>query len=282
MAVRVVTDSACDLEPERAADLWVEFVPLKIRFGDEEFADGVDLSVTDFYRRLAASSTLPETAAPPPGAFAQAFRGAADAGADGVVCVNLSSGLSATMQSAQNAARAVADTIAVRVIDSRSITHGLGSQVIAAAEAAREGQGVDDIVALVSAMVPRTRVFGALDTLENLKKGGRIGGAQAMLGQLLSIKPILDISSGTVEAAARARTRKKALRWLAHNVLDQHTVENLAVMHGGASDVENLLELLSPRYNRDAIHVGMIGPTIGTHGGPRVMGITYQVQAQAG
>src|SRR6476469_8773399 len=169
MGVRIVTDSSCDLAPDEAEVLGIDIVPLSIRFGDKEFTDRVELSVDEFDRRLNESEQLPETAAPAPGAFEQVFRRAAEQGADAVVCINLSSDLSATIQSAQNAARAVADTIDVRVVDSRSITSGLGAQVTAAAEAARDGASADDIVAMVESMSRRTRIIAALDTLENLK-----------------------------------------------------------------------------------------------------------------
>jgi DegV family protein with EDD domain len=174
MAVRIVTDSACDLNADEAEQLDIEIVPLSIRFGDKEFTDRVDLSVEEFYRRLSESAELPETAAPSPGAFEQAFRRAGEGG-NTIVCVNLSGDLSATIQSAQNAARSLEGEIDVRVVDSHSITMGLGSQVIAAAEAASAGAGPDEIVAMVDDMAKRTRVLGCLDTLENLKKGGRIG-----------------------------------------------------------------------------------------------------------
>lgn len=279
MAVRIVTDSACDLTTEEAGALGIEVVPLSIRFGTDEFVDRVDLSVDDFYRRMATSATLPETAAPAPGAFEQAFRMLADDGADAVVCVNISSDLSATMQAARNAATALRGTLDVRVVDSRSVTHGLGSQVIAAAGAAAAGAGADEVEALVRDMVGRTRVYGALDTLDNLRKGGRIGGAQAMLGHLLSIKPIVDLSSGVVKEAAKARTRRKALQWLAAKVLAQPSVENLSVAHGQAPDVDEMIALLAPRYNPADIHVGLIGAVIGTHGGPHVMGVTFQLPA---
>src|SRR5690606_24741440 len=122
---------------------------------------------------------------------------------------------------------------------------------------------------------PRTRVYGVLDTLDNLKKGGRIGGAQALLGSMLSIKPALDLSSGVVQEAGKPRTRKKALQWLADQVLAHDHVEELAIMHGDAPDVDAVLELLAPRYGRDQIRVGHIGAVIGTHGGPRVVGACF-------
>ena len=201
MPVRIVTDSSSDLTDQEVQTHGIEVVPLSIRFGTEEFEDRTDLTVEAFYEKLAVSSALPETAAPAPGKFEAAFRRQQAAGADAVVCINLASDLSATMQSAQNAAKGTSSDIDVRVVDSHSITSGLGTQVLLAAKAAADGASADEIVALVESMATRTHVFGALDTLDNLKKGGRIGGAQALLGSLLSIKPIVDISSGKVEEA---------------------------------------------------------------------------------
>jgi DegV family protein with EDD domain len=278
MAVRVVTDSASDLTDEQAAELGVEIVPLSIRFGDQEYVDRRDLTPAAFYDKLAASPVLPETAAPSPGAFQTAFRKAFDEGADAVVCINISSGVSATIQSARTAADALEHPGDVRVVDSRSVTWGLGSQVVAAARAAAGGASADEVVGVVEDMVPRTRVFGALDTLENLKKGGRVGGAQALVGTLLSIKPVIDVSSGVVEEAGKPRTRSKALKFLADKVARHGDVENLAVMHGSAPDVDQFLDLLAPIVPREQIHVGEIGATIGVHGGPRVMGVTFQVK----
>ena len=276
MAVRVVTDSAADLDADLAAELGVRVVPLTIRFGSDEFVDRQDLTPAEFYARCAASPVLPETAAPSPGAFDAAFRALFDEGADTIVCINLSSGLSATMQSAQNAARCL-EGRDIRIIDSRSVTWGLGSQVVAAAEAANDGAPADEVVRLVEDMVPRTRVYGSLDTLENLKKGGRIGNAQALLGTLLSIKPLVAVADGVVEEAGKARTRSKALKVLVDKVAEAGVVENVAVMHGQAPDLEEFLQLLGTVHPRDAIHVGDIGATIGVHAGPRVMGVTFQV-----
>jgi DegV family protein with EDD domain len=275
MPVRIVTDSSADLPAEEAERLGVEVVPLSIRFGTDEYTDGVDLSVSEFYDKMATSADLPETAAPSPGAFETAFRRQASGGADAVVCINLSSDLSATIQAAQNAATALAGELDVRVVDSHSITSGLSTQIHLAVEAAGDGASADDIVALVDGLAARTHVFGALDTLDNLKKGGRIGGAQALLGSLLSIKPLLDISTGEVAEAGRARTRRKALEWLRDKVFALPKVEHLCLAHGMAPDVQQMLDLLAPRYPADQVRVSLIGPTIGTHGGPRVMGLTW-------
>jgi DegV family protein with EDD domain len=278
-AVRIVTDSACDLPDDRAEQLGVQVVPLKIRFGEEEYVDREELSVSDFYKKLTTSDELPETAAPPPGAFEAAFRRAADEGADGVLCVDLSSELSATMQAAQNAAKAVADDIAVTVVDSCSITAGLGSQVEVLAEAAGGGADLSSLEALAHDLVGRTRVFGTLDTLEYLKKGGRIGGAQAFLGTMLSIKPCVDLSNGKVEEAGKQRTRRRALRWLADTVVQSGPVERLAVRHAEAGDVDVLVDMLGEHVPRDEISVGLIGAVIGTHGGPGTVGACWQVPA---
>jgi DegV family protein with EDD domain len=274
--VRIVTDSSCDLTQQEADDLGVEIVPLSIRFGTEEYTDRRDLSVEDFYKKMASNEKLPETAAPAPGAFEQAFRNAADAGADAIVCLTISSQLSATMQSAQAAAKAF-DAIPVHVIDSRSITSGLGTQVILASKAAADGADIDAVLALVHDLIARTRVFGTLNTLENLKKGGRIGGAKALLGSVLSIKPVVDISSGAVEEAGKARTRRKAFGALHDRIKLDGAVEHLAVVHGEAGDVGDFLALITADLPSEKVRVGKIGPVIGTHGGAEVVGATWLV-----
>src|SRR4051812_39291918 len=232
--IRIVTDSSCDLPPELEAEHQISIVPLTIRFGDQEFVDRRDLSPEEFWSRCASSPVLPETAAPSPGAFEEAFRAAAGEGCDGVVCINLSSALSATYAAAELAAKSVADTIPVRVIDSRTLTMGLGNLCMSAARVAGDGADIATVAKEVETRIPLTRTYAALDTLENLKKGGRIGGAQAMLGSMLSIKPIIDVTGGKVEQESKQRTRSKSLRYLADKVKDQPGVENLAVMHGAA------------------------------------------------
>jgi DegV family protein with EDD domain len=273
--VRIVTDSASDLSVDDATAYGIEVVPLTIRFGADEFVDREQLSVAEFYTRMAASDALPETAAPSPGSFEEAFRKAAADGADAVVCINLSSELSATMQSAQNAAKALEGEIDVRVMDSRSITAGLGTQVIEAAKTARDGGDVDAVVARVEELVAGTEIYAALDTLENLVKGGRIGKAQSMLGSMLSIKPIIRINDGAVEEAAKQRTRHKSLEWLRDQLYREPSVKHLAVSHGNAPDVDEFLDLIAERFPRDQIRMGKVGAVIGTHGGPRIIGICY-------
>ena len=278
MTIRIVTDSASDISLEEAEDLGIEIVPLSIRFGEAEYTDLVDLSVSDFYQKMAESDLLPSTAAPSPGAFEAAFKRCAEAGADGVICINLSLALSATGQAAQLAADALADTLPVKCIDSKSITCGLGTIIRKAAGAAKDGGSMDEIVALVENLASRTRIFATLDTLENLKKGGRIGGAKAMLGTMLQFKPCLDLSSGEVVEAGRQRTRKKSLIWLKEVLESEGEISELSIIHGDAPDLEEFATLISDIIPIDQIRINQLGAVIGTHGGPRVLGVTYLVR----
>jgi fatty acid kinase fatty acid binding subunit len=275
VGVRVVTDSACDLPEELAEVLGIEIVPLTIRFGSEELVDRVELSNDEFWTRLRASDALPETAAPSAGAFEQRFRDLIARGATGILCVNLSSRLSATMQAAKVAATAITGDVPVQVIDSLTGSMGLGSLVLTAARRAADGDPLDKIVTEVIDRRDRTKLFGSLDTLEFLKRGGRIGNARALLGSMLAIKPVVELRDGVVEEAGRVRTRSKALRVLADKVRAQ-PVDQVAVLHGQAPDVEDLLDLLDPVFPRDEIVVGEVGPVIGTHAGPGVIGVTFQ------
>jgi DegV family protein with EDD domain len=275
MAVRVVTDSACDLPDDLIESLGIEIVPLTIRFGHEELVDRKELTTDEFWRRLEASDVLPETSAPSAGAFEETFRRLAGDGATGIACVNLSSKLSATMQAAQVAAQSVQDACPVAVIDSLSVSMGLGNLCITAAERAVDGDSLDSIVANAIDRRNRTKLFGTLDTLEYLKKGGRVGNARALLGSMLAIKPVVELRDGEVEEAGKVRTRSKALRLLVDRV-KEGPFEQLAVLHGNAPDLDDLLTLLEPLSPRDEIVVGQIGPVIGTHAGPGVIGVTFQ------
>jgi DegV family protein with EDD domain len=275
MGVRVVTDSACDLPDDLIERNGIGVVPLTIRFGNEELIDRKELSTDEFWRRLADSDVLPETSAPSAGAFEGAFRRMVEDGATGIICINLSSKLSATMQSAQVAAQAVQADCPVVVIDSLMVSMGLGSLCLTAAQRAADGDSLESIVANVTDRRNRSKLYGALDTLEFLKKGGRVGNARALLGTMLAIKPVLEVRDGVVEEAGKVRTRSKALRLLVDRV-KEGPFENLSVLHGNAPDIDELLDLLEPLAARDQIVVGQIGPVIGTHAGPRVIGVTFQ------
>jgi len=248
MPVRIVTDSSCDLPQPLCDELGIDVVPLTVRFGTEELLDGKELSTEQFWPRLSSSSVLPETAAPPVGAFHETFKHLADTGADGVVCINISSKLSATMQSAQIAADRLAtdqpdSACKVAVVDSESASMGIGVHVLHAARRAAEGADVDTIVREVEERRKRTHVYFTIDTLEFLRRGGRIGGAQALLGSVLSIKPVLTLQHGVIEPVAKVRTRSKALRYLVDKAKESPVTE-LAVLHANAADIDEFCAML--------------------------------------
>lgn len=276
MGVRIVTDSSCDLPEDLVEQHRIEIVPLTIRFGHEELIDRKELSTAEFWDRVRNSDVLPETAAPSAGAFEEAFRRLVTEGADEIVCVNISSQLSATMQSAKVAAEAVRGECRVEVVDSRSVSMGLGNLCVAAARLADDGARTNAILADLADRRDRTRLYGTLDTLDFLRKGGRIGAAQHLLGSVLSIKPLIEIS-GTVTEGGKVRTRSKALRVLAERVRDAGPLEALAVPHSQATDIDDFLAVLAETVPGVDPLVCQLGPVVGTHGGPGVIGVTFQV-----
>ena len=274
--VRVVTDSACDLPQSVADELGIEIVPLTIRIDGKEYVDRRDLSPADFWAKCAASPTLPETAAPSPGQFEQAYRDLAAGGASSIVTISLSGELSATMQSAELAARAVSGEIPVTVVDSRSVTLGLGAIVAACAKSAANGATHDDVAAQARDLAGRTRVWGALDTLDNLKKGGRIGGAKALLASALAIKPIIEVREGKVEQGGKQRTRSKALAFLVEKVAAVEGLDGLYVLHADCRDVDSFVAMLRPHVTGEIV-VGDIGPVVGSHAGHGTIGVAFFV-----
>lgn len=278
--VGIVSDSSCDLPDGLVARWGIEIAPLSIRFGDEEFADREELSTDEFWARCARSSVLPSTAAPSPGRFERTYRALAEGGSTNIIAITISGALSATFQSAELAAKNVAaDGINVSVIDSRTVTLGLGTIVLACAEAAAEQAGdaaaLASVVGLAHDLVARTRVFGALDTMENLKKGGRVGNAKALLATALSIKPIIAVENGVVEQYGKQRTRSKAIKFLVDKVASTTGhMEHLAVLHADCNDVDEFVAQLRPYFDGEIV-VGQIGPVVGAHAGRGTIGVAY-------
>jgi DegV family protein with EDD domain len=248
-------------------------VPLSIRFGNEEFVDGRDLTTEEFWARCKSSDVLPETAAPSPGAFQAAFEAARADGYDGVLCLSLSGGVSATFQSASAAARAVAESFDVRAVDTRSMTMGLGLMCIDVADLAATGADLDTLEARALELIGRTQVYGVVDTLEHLEKGGRIGGARALLGSLLSIKPVVALVDGEVAEESKQRTRGRSLRYLADKALQAPPLSRIGVADGAASDIDDFLALLADVQSEHPIVVTQLGPVVGTHTGPGTIGL---------
>lgn len=280
--VHVVTDSACDLREDLARQAGIEVVPLTIRFGQEELLDGRELSSDEFWRRCRSAPTLPETAAPSPGAFQAAFEQAAASGADGVVCCTLSSGVSATFQAARAGAEAAGGRIPVEVVDTRSLTMGQGLICLAAAELAATGAPLEAVVAHVADLIGRTRVLGVVDTLDHLQRGGRIGGAAALLGSLLSVKPVIEVRDGVVEQESKQRTRARAIDYLVDKVATEAPLERLAVCDGAAADIDAVAERLGAIEVAHELVRCDLGPVVGTHAGPGAIAVCYQVPARSG
>jgi DegV family protein with EDD domain len=272
-----VTDTACDLPDDVLAEHGIGLVSLRIRFGDEEYVDRTELSTKQFWARCAEYEGLPSTAAPSPGQFQEAFLAMAAEGADGVVCVNISSKLSATIESARQAAAAVADRLPVVVVDSLTVTLGQGLVTICAAEAAAAGGDLETVAAAATDAVSKMRLYGAIDTLENLKKGGRIGGARALLGSMLSIKPVIEVRDGVVEEESKQRTRNKSLRYLAEKVGQAGPISRLSVFSADAPDVDEFMKLLDAVRPDPStpLMIGDVGPVIGSHSGPGAIGVAW-------
>ena len=276
-AVRIITDSACDLPDSVVQSLGIEVVPLFIRFGEEELVDREQLTTAQFWQRCSIESDLPSTAAPSPGRFEDAVRKLQSEGATGVVIINLSGALSGTMQSAEVAATALQSTCDVRVVDSRTVTMGLGAIVVACARAAQEGKNIEEVEVLAQDLSRRCKVWGALDTLENLKKGGRIGGAKAMLASVLSIKPIIEVRDGVVQEGGKQRTRSKALAFLVDKVREASAnpgISQLSVLTADCSDVDAFITQLKAVYSGE-IMVGEIGAVVGAHAGRGTIGVAF-------
>ena len=278
--VHIVTDSACDLTDQLVKEHNVIVVPLSIRFGDEELEDRRQLSPAEFWERCRGKGDLPATAAPSPGAFQAAFQQAADEGADAVLCLTISSKVSGTYGSAVTAADTFT-SVPVRVVDTYSLTMGQGLLVIAAAEEAAAGAGLDDLVAATEDRIPRTRIYGVLGGLEHLQRGGRIGGARALLGSLFNIKPVIQLKDGEVAEESKQRTRSKALAYLNDKVRADAPLERLAVADGACDDFADVLAGLSDIATEHPLVSVDLGPVVGTHAGPNTVGVCYIIPARA-
>jgi len=275
-SVQLVTDSSCDLPEDLITQFGIGIVPLKIRFGQTEFVDRLELTTDQFWEKCRETDELPSTAAPAPGAFIAEFQRAADEGATGVVAIVLSGELSATIEAAQQAAREVEGNIDVRVVDSRTVTLGLGAVVVAAAQAAKRGANIDEVSNIATDSAARTHVHAALDTLENLRKGGRIGAAGSLLGSMLSIKPLIEVRDGVVEPAGKQRTRTKALSYLVKVVEEHaHQIESIYVTHAACDDVDSFVERIQSLVQTDVL-VGQVGPVVGAHAGIGTIGVAFQ------
>jgi DegV family protein with EDD domain len=243
-----------------------------VHFGREIFREGIDLSPAEFYRRLEVGPGLPTTSAPGPGVFAAHYRQLA-AGTDRIVSLHLSSKLSAVYNAARLGAEGV-EGAKIAVVDSQSVTMGLGWLAVMAAQAARAGCSLEEVVALVEAARPRVRVFAVLDTLEYLRRGGRVGWLVAALGALLNVKPMISVAEGDVLPLGRVRSRHRALERLVSLVDGLGPLTHLAVLHSRArQSAESLADRLAVHFPRHRMVIAEVGTVIGTHVGPDGLGV---------
>jgi DegV family protein with EDD domain len=272
--VAIVTDSASDLSPSRAAELGITVVPLLVSFGDETFQAGVELTAEDFWARMTApEAPFPKTAAASPIAFRDAFEAAFVAGTESVVCINVASNLSGTFKSA-TLGRAMLPEREIHVVDSDTAAFGMALLAILACDLAAAGRSGAEVAAEVTERAKDVEAIVCLDTLEYLRRGGRISGAQAVIGTLLSVKPIIAIRNGKVEQIDRVRTRGKA-RTRAIEFVTARPIERLAVFHSISPDFDEFRAAVIARagtVDAAAVETAVIGPSIGPHLGPGALG----------
>jgi len=272
-SVAIVTDSASDLPPEVAARDGITVVPLAVNFGSETFRPGVNMTTDQFWERMTApDAPFPTTAAAAPGDFKTAYEEAFAAGAASVVCVTVSGDLSGTLKAAQVGAQQL-DGRDIRIVDSRTASMGHGMLAQIGARLAREGRSADEIEAAMEETKQRITLFIGLDTLEYLKRGGRISGARAAVGTMLSIKPIITVEHGIVENADRVRTRAKA-RERVLELLTEKPLQQASILHSTHADVEEFRDRFLERSGLDAsdVQTMLIGPSVGPHLGPGCVG----------
>jgi DegV family protein with EDD domain len=280
-AVAVITDSTADLPPEVAAGAGIRVVPLYVQFGDEEFQAGVNLTTEQFWTRLLApDAPFPKTAAPSPGTFKATFEACFADGADAIVCPVIGTKLSGTFSSATLAAQALPDR-EIHVIDTGSTSMSTGIPALMAAEMATTGASGADIAAYIRSRLPDVDLFVAVDTLDYLRKGGRLTAAQAVIGSMLSFKPIITVVDGLVVNAERQRTRAKARAVVAERVAAK-PIERLSILHTPTSTPEevaafraDLLAAIPGGVDPERITVGLIGASTGPHLGPNLMGAAF-------
>lgn len=276
----VVTDSSAYIPEEALGGLSIPVIPLWVMWGDENFRDGVDIDPPAFYRRLQESEVFPTTSQPAAGEFEDFFR-QAGVGADAIVGVFITSKLSGTVANAL-AAQARLSELTIRVVDSLSVSMGLGFIALAAARAATAGKSLDAVVAAAEEMRDRMHLLFTVDTLEYLHRGGRIGGAKWLMGTALKIKPLLHFEDGTIEPLAQVRTKRKAIAQMlevAEERLGGRRMAEAAVIDADSPEEgDAIAEQVRERFGISPIYRAPLSPAIGTHGGPGTVGIAFYAE----
>lgn len=273
MNVQIVTDSSSDVPSALAAELGITIVPALVRFGEQSFLDGVEIDHDTFYRRLQEEHLFPTTSQPSPGQFAEAYDRLAP-GADGILSIHLSPRLSGTFNSAQQGAKASSASCPIEVVDSGSTSLGLGLVAVEAARLARNGASFEAVLAAVRGWISRSRFWAALDTLDFLAKGGRIGRAKHLLGTLIRVRPVLAVVDGEVQPVRQLRTRAQVETFLDAEARRHHPLHALGIVYTTErSAAEAIADRLGDLCPRESIVLGRVGPGLGSHTGPGMLGL---------
>jgi DegV family protein with EDD domain len=275
MTIYIVTDSTADIPPEQAAAAGITVVPLTVFFGEDAYLDGEELDNASFYHKLQTSKELPSTSQPSPAKFQEAYTRLINEGAESILSIHLSSKLSGTYQSALNASKSLGDDvkkIPIEVIDSLSISVGMSRVILQAAKEAQQGLALDEIKEHAVDELARTHILGVLDTLEYVKRGGRIGAARAILGNMLSVKPIIALKDGEVVPVEQPRTRNKAYAHIAHIISDMAPIEAITIAESDEQIGQQLAAVLSTIYQGEVPRY-RLGPSLGTHTGPGMVAV---------
>jgi DegV family protein with EDD domain len=273
MTVKIVTDSLGDIPSEVAEELGITVIPINVIFGTINYRDGVDLTTDQFYEKLEVGKVFPTTIVPPLGRFADNYDKVAEE-TDQIIVITSSYKLSASYETAVLARERMKRQCRVEVIDSLSAVMAQGLIVIATARAAKKGAGIEELMALTRKNIPRADVRMALETLEYLRRGGRIGKAQAFLGTMLKVIPILGIKDGEVFPFSREHSRARAIEHLYEFAAGFSRVEGIGVEHATTPDeAEMLVKRLKAKFPKTRIYLSRVSPVIGAHVGPRVLGV---------
>jgi DegV family protein with EDD domain len=271
MPVRIVTDSVADIPAGVVADLGISVIPVLLRFGEETFRDGIDITTDQFYERLVSSKVVPTTSVPSMDMFARTYARLSEE-TDEILVIMLSAKLSGLYNAALQSTGLLEGNCRIEVVDSGVAVMAEGFVVIKAAQAAKAGANLDEILEIVRADLPRVEIRAAFDTLEYLKRGGRIGKAQALLGSMLKVNPIIAIKDGVVEPAGRARSRAKAIDHLYDFAASYKHIEGLAVENAACpDDGDQLVKRLSSLFPEERIYRSRTTPVIGAHTGPGLL-----------
>ncbi|MFC1951997.1 DegV family protein, partial [Chloroflexota bacterium] len=263
MAVKIVTDSSADLPAQLVDELGITVVPLYVRFGEKVYRDRLDISGDEFYQRLQYDPVHPSTTQPSPQDFANVYQKLLSE-ADGIVSIHLSAKLSGTCNSALQAKEMIGEGCPVEVIDSRTLTMGLGMISIAAAKVANAGGSMEQVMEETTQMIPRIRLLFILDTLKYLALGGRIGKAKALLGSVLNVKPMLAIKEGEVIPSGQVRSRSKGIERLFDFVYGASNIQDLAIIYNTTPEEAQILtERIAPIFAKEKAMIARLGPLLG-------------------